>query len=67
MELEPQEAEDDFVYGWGVEEEKAFLVLGSHGEGCCDVRSQWSHIQSLDRKKRVAMKLCSGRRRGPGR
>ena len=56
MKLEPQEGEVDLVCGCGDDEGKAFLVLGFHGEGerCCDVsncaRSQWSHIQGLDRK-----------------
>ena len=31
MTLEPREAEDDFVYGYGDDEEgKAFFVHGSH-------------------------------------
>lgn len=47
MEFEPWEAEDDFVYECGIDKVgKGVLVLGSHGEGCCDVNncagSQWS-------------------------
>ena len=39
MTLEPQKAENYFVYRSSDEEGKAFLVHGSHGEGvwCCDV------------------------------
>lgn len=66
MELEPCEAEDDFVYGCRDDEDgKAFLVLGSNGEGewCCDMRNsagpKWSYIQGLglEKERRVGMKL----------
>jgi hypothetical protein len=50
MMLEPREADDDCVRGSDDDEGKAFLVIGSHGEGewFCDVRdgarSQWLFI-----------------------
>ena len=46
MTLEPWEVEDYFVYRCSDEEEKAFLVHGSHGEGEWCVRSHWPRTVS---------------------